>query len=61
MLGQTFLTTQHITDQKEFALQVKDFCYSGVLFQCKKNGTLPMPTFEAQTELSKMRMLQHYM
>ena len=61
MLGQTFLTTQHITDQKEFALQVKDFCYSGVLFQCKKNGTKPLETFEAQTELSKMRMLEHFM
>ena len=60
-MNKSWLESCMITDQKEFALKVKDFCYSGVMFQCKKNGTKPLETFEAQTELSKMRMLQHYM
>jgi len=60
-IGNKYSETKEIEDQKTFALSVKDYCYSSVLFQCKKNGTQPMPTFEAQTELSKMRMLEHYL
>lgn len=52
--------TKHITDQKEFALAVKDYPYSAILFQCKKRDVLPVNTFNEQREEYKIKLLGEF-
>lgn len=53
--------TMKIEDQKQFALEVKDYPFSAVLFQCKKTGKHPQQVFAHQTEPSKIRMLEAFL
>ena len=48
---------KHITDQKEYAMAVKDVPYSSILFSCKKLGTLPTHTFNNMAEPYKIKLL----
>lgn len=59
-LAAAYESSKHITDQKTFALQVKDSPYSAILFQCKKNGALPWATFGVQREEYKIKLLGEF-
>lgn len=47
-------------DQKEFALLVKDFPFSGVLFQAKKTKEDPLHIFHHMNESFKIKVLTNY-
>jgi T4 RnlA family RNA ligase len=49
-----------INDQKEFALNVKDFQFSSVLFMAKRNGTHPLDELDKQKESFKIKLLSTY-
>lgn len=49
---------KHIEDKKEFALNVKDFYFSNVLFQAKGKGGCPVHIFHSLRESQKMKMLE---
>jgi hypothetical protein len=51
---------KHIEDQKEFALAVKKYCFSGVLFQARKTGENVLHTFNTQRESTKLAILQNF-
>lgn len=46
--------------QKEFANKVKEFPFSGVMFQARKNKTNPVSTFHDQSDSFKMKVLEKY-
>lgn len=50
-----------ILDQKEFALKVKDFCYSGVLFSARKQKKDPSEVLHSMDESYKIKLLTQYM
>ncbi len=49
-----------IENQKEFALSVKDRCYNGVLFSCRKYNMLPEEAFAACTDNYKESVIINY-
>lgn len=59
-LVQSYEATQHITDQKEFAIAVKHLPFSGVLFSCKKLTTQPVTTFNAMPDAFKIKVLAEF-
>lgn len=46
-----------ISDQKVFALMVKDFRFSGVLFEARKKGMEPLKVFHSMDINKKLRLL----
>jgi T4 RnlA family RNA ligase len=48
------------TDQKQFALHVKDSCYSACLFQARAKGECPVKMFHDQKEGYKIKVLETY-
>lgn len=58
----TWTTTHDIEGQKEFALVVKDFPYSAVMFKARKNPeTALMDLFNEGTEQSKITLLEKFL
>lgn len=53
--------TEHITDQKEFALNVKNYCYSSVLFTSRKLKEDVVSVFHKMLESQKQNILTNYM
>ncbi len=51
---------QHIIEQKEFALSVKDYPFSGVLFQARQKKKDVIETFHEQSESFKMKVLEAF-
>lgn len=49
-----------ITEQKEFALKVKDYPFSGVLFQARQKKKDIIETFHEQSEPFKMKVLETF-
>lgn len=49
-----------ITEQKEFALSVKDYPFSGVLFQARQKNKDIIETFHEQSESFKMKVLETF-
>lgn len=49
-----------IYEQKEFALAVKDYPYSGVLFQARQKKKGVVETFHEQSESFKMKVLESF-
>ena len=49
-----------ITEQKEFALKVKDYPFSGVLFQARQKRKDVIETFHEQSESFKMKVLETF-
>ena len=49
-----------ITEQKEFALNVKDYPFSGVLFQARQKKKDVIETFHEQSEPFKMKVLETF-
>lgn len=53
--------SKSVSDQKEFALMVKDYPFSGVLFQAKKLGEdNPLHLFHKMPESFKLKVLTNY-
>lgn len=50
----------HIEDQKEFALKVKDWSYSAIMFQTKREGGNPIKVFHDQRESYKIKLLEEW-
>lgn len=50
-----------IVEQKDFALSVKDFCYSGVLFSARKQKKDPLEVLHSMDESYKIKLLTQYM
>ena len=51
----------NVTDQKEFALYVKDFPFSSILFQSKKSGKCVEKVLTEQTISYKVKLLETMM
>lgn len=51
----------NVDDQKGFALAVKDYTFSGVLFQSKKSGVCPIKTLTSQSTSYKVKILESMM
>lgn len=51
---------KHIVEQKEFALNVKDVPYSGILFQARQKKKDVIETFHEQSEPFKMKVLEAF-
>lgn len=49
-----------IIEQKEFALSVKDYTFSGVLFQARQKKKDVIETFHEQSESFKMKVLEAF-
>lgn len=49
-----------IIEQKEFALSVKDYPFSGVLFQARQKKKDVIETFHEQSEAFKMKLLEAF-
>ena len=49
-----------IVEQKEFALKVKDYPFSGVLFQARQKKKDVVETFHEQSESFKMKVLEAF-
>ena len=49
-----------IIEQKEFALSVKDYTFSGVLFQARQKKKDVIETFHEQSESFKMKILEAF-
>jgi len=49
-----------IVEQKEFALCVKDYSFSAVMFQARQKNQNPVHTFHEQTETYKMKVLEQF-
>ena len=58
---ETYDKFKDITEQKEFALAVKDYPYSGTLFLCRRHGTTPVHEFNEGRESSRMDVLSKCM
>ena len=54
-------TTRNITEQKQFALAVKDVSYSWLLFQAKKEGKNPSDVFAKSPVEKRARTISNYM
>lgn len=51
-------SAKNIESQKDFALAVKDFNYSGILFQARKNGWTVAQSFKVQSESYLVKLLE---
>ena len=60
-LNECYTDTKDIVGQKDFAMAVVRYPFSSVLFQCRKNGTQPTPTFNEQSSGHKQDMVEHYL
>ena len=61
-IDEVFARVRDITDQKEFALQVKDLPYSSILFTMRKQqANAALPVIEAQTPVYREKLLCNYM
>lgn len=49
-----------IVEQKEFALSVKDYPFSAVMFQARQKNQNAVHTFHEQTETYKMKVLEQF-
>lgn len=56
-LNMKWLEVEHINDQKEYALKVKDFPFSAVLFQWKKKGGCVIDIWNKQPLNYRRRLL----
>ena len=56
-----WLDTMFISDQKEFAMEVKDGVQSALLFSAKRNRSTPSHEFNLQGDAFKVRMLLKFM
>lgn len=56
----TWGTYKDIEQQKEFAIAVKDYPYSGVLFQARQKKKDVVETFHEQSETFKMKVLEAF-
>lgn len=56
----TYEATKQITDQKEFAKQVKDKPFSAILFSAKKNNFSPMIAFSDSRLAYRVELLLSY-
>lgn len=50
-----------IDDQKEFALYVKDYVFSSVLFQARKNSEAPIRVLNTQDVSRKVKLMESWM
>lgn len=50
-----------IERQKDFALKVKDYCYSGVLFSARKQKKDPLDVLHSMDESYKIKLLTQFM
>lgn len=57
---QTYSKFEDIVDQKEYAIKVKGFAYSAVLFQARSKGGNTTHIFHNQTESYKMKLLEQF-
>lgn len=56
----TYSCVKSLESQKEFALQIKDICYSAVLFQARAKDKEPLAVWNDQKDSYKMKVLQTY-
>jgi hypothetical protein len=56
-----YWTANLIESQKDFALEVKDLCYSGVLFSARKQNKNPIDVLHSMDESYKIKLLTQYM
>ncbi len=56
-MGAVYAAHQAIESQKDFALAVKDFPFSGILFSARKMKISVEDAFAQQTDAYKIRML----
>ena len=59
-MRETYSKFQGIAEQKEFALTVKDYPYSGVLFQARQKKKGVIEIFNEQSEPFKMKVLEAF-
>lgn len=59
-MRETYSKFQGTTEQKEFALAVKDYPYSSVLFQARQKKKDVIETFHEQSESFKMKVLEAF-
>jgi len=57
----THKSTQGVTDQKEYAMKVKDYCYSGVLFSGRKQSKDPIQVLHSMEESYRLKLLMQFM
>lgn len=55
-----FMLHFHITDQKEFAMAVKDYPFSAAVFRARNNNISVITAFHDQTDAYKLRVLEKY-
>lgn len=63
MMGEilhNFSFFNEIEDQKEFALQVKDLCYSGILFSARRSSLCPKKCFYRSDVNKRIKLLDKY-
>lgn len=56
-----YKVTKSMTDQKTFALAIKNHCYSGVLFSARKQNKNPIEVLHSMDESYKIKLLTQYM
>lgn len=59
-IGQVWENNKSVEDQKEFALLVKDYPFSGVMFQAKKTKQDPLHIFHNMPESFRLKVLANY-
>jgi hypothetical protein len=57
ILNNTWKDIKHITDQKDFALKIKDTRQSGLYFMAKKNNTDPINAFNSLSTEKQIKFL----
>lgn len=59
-ISSTWKTVSSVTDQKEFALAVKDYKYSACLFSAKSSGKPPVQVFHNSKDSYKLKTLTSF-
>ena len=60
-LEMSWMFVDDVTDQKQFALLVKNLRGSGCFFEAKKKGTTPMHVFNEMDMNKKLRLFENFM
>lgn len=59
-MGDLWKETRDIESQKDYAVQVKDKCYSAAMFEARGKGSDPWVCFNNQRDNYKVRTLEQY-
>ena len=57
----TYTTYKHIEDQKQFALAIRDYTYSGLLFSARRDSKHPMDVFADLSDSQQLKVFDSWL